>query len=116
MPRGPEITAPECANILATLQGVEADWVVVSGSPPPGVPADFYGKAAELVRARGRRFALDTSGSALTGALKHGISLLKPSLSELETIVGQEVRRLPAQMTQAKRLVEFGAAVETLLA
>ena len=61
-------------------------------------------------RARGGKFALDTSGSALTGALKHGISLLKPSLSELETIVGQEVRDLPGQMTQAKRLVESGAA------
>ena len=110
VPRGPELTAPECASILAALLGVEADWVVASGSLPPGAPADFYGKAAELVRARGGRFALDTSGSALTGALKRGISLLKPSLSELETIVGQEVRNLPAQMTQAKRLVEFGAA------
>lgn len=53
---------------------------------------------------------LKTSGSALTGALKHGISLLKPSLSELESIVGEEVRSPPAQMVQAKHLVEFGAS------
>ncbi len=110
VPRGPELSAPECASILGTLAGVQADWVIASGSLPPGAPANFYGKAAELVRARGGRFALDTSGSALTGALKHGISLLKPSLSELESIVGQEVRSLPAQMTQAKHLVESGAA------
>jgi 6-phosphofructokinase 2 len=110
VPRGPELSAPECASILAVLDEVDADWVVASGSLPPGVPSDFYGKAAELVTGRGGKFALDTSGSALTAALKHGVSLLKPSLSELETIVGQEVRDLAGQTAQAKRLVQSGAA------
>lgn len=110
VPRGPQLTASDCANILAALGDVEADWVVASGSLPPGVPADFYGKAAGIVRARGAKFALDTSGSALTNSLGSGVSLLKPSLSELESIVGQEVRSLPEQMTQARRLVESGAA------
>ena len=110
VPRGPELTASDCANILAALGNVEADWVVASGSLPPGVAADFYAKAADVVRARGARFALDTSGAALMGSLGHGVSLLKPSLSELETIAGQQVRSLSAQMTQAKRLVESGAA------
>src|SRR5512133_2399286 len=32
VPRGPELTAPECATILANLGNVEADWVVASGS------------------------------------------------------------------------------------
>jgi 6-phosphofructokinase 2 len=110
VPRGPELTASDCANILAALGDVEADWVVASGSLPPGVAADFYAKAAEVVSARGAKFALDTSGTALTSSLGHGVSLLKPSLSELETIVGQEVRSLPDQMAQAKRLVASGAA------
>jgi len=110
VPRGPELTAAECANILAALRDVEADWVVASGSLSPGVPPDFYGEVAEIIRARGMNFALDTSGSALTSALGHGVSLLKPSLSEMEMIVGKEVRSLPAQMAEAKRLVEGGAA------
>ena len=110
VPRGPELTPPECATILATLGNVAADWVVASGSLSPGMPADFYGKAAGIVSARGAKFALDTSGSALKDSLGHGVALLKPSLSELETIVGQEVRSLPGQMAQAKRLVEAGAA------
>lgn len=110
VPQGPELTSSDCANILATLSDVEADWVVASGSLPPGAPSDFYGKAAGIVSARGAKFALDTSGAALKGSLGHGVTLLKPSLSELETIVGQEVRSLPCQMTQAKHLVESGAA------
>lgn len=110
VPRGPDVTAPECARILAVLGEVEADWVVASGSLPPGVPSDFYGEAAAIVRGRGGKFALDTSGAALAGALKHGVTLLKPSLSELETIVGRRVRDLAEQQEQARRLVESGAA------
>jgi len=110
VPQGPELTASDCANILATLSEIEADWVVASGSLPPGVPSNFFGKAAGIVSARGAKFALDTSGAALKDSLGHGVTLLKPSLSELETIVGQEVRSLPCQMTQAKHLVESGAA------
>jgi 6-phosphofructokinase 2 len=110
VPQGPELTASDCANILVTLSDIEADWVVASGSLSPGMPSNFYGKAADIVSARGGKFALDTSGAALKDSLGHGVTLLKPSLSELETIVGQEVRSLPCQMAQAKHLVESGAA------
>lgn len=110
VPRGPELAASECASILASLGTVEADWVVASGSLAPGVPADFYARAADVVSARGAKFALDTSGPALTNSLGHGVSLLKPSLSELESIVGKQVRGIPCQMMEAKRLVESGAA------
>ena len=110
VPRGPHFTASDCANILEALRQVEADWIVASGSLPPGVPFDFYKDAASIVIGRGAKFVLDTSGPALAASLGCGISLLKPSLSELEAIVGQEVRDLPFQMSQAKRLVQSGAA------
>lgn len=110
VPQGPKVTAAECSDILETLKRVEADWVVASGSLAPGMPADFYAKAAGIAAARGARFALDTSGSALAAALGHGIFLLKPSLSELEAVVGCKVRDLDSQMDQARRLVQSGAA------
>ncbi len=110
VPQGPRLSASDCANILGALREVDADWIVASGSLAPGMPADFYSKVASIVVGRGAKFALDTSGPALTASLGHGISLLKPSLSEFESIVGQEVRDLPGQMTQAKRLVQSGAA------
>lgn len=110
VPRGPELAASDCANILDALRQVEGDWVVASGSLPPGVPADFYRRAASFVVARGAKFVLDTSGPALTASLGHGIYLLKPSLSEFEAIVGREVRDLSSQMTQARHLAQSGAA------
>jgi 6-phosphofructokinase 2 len=83
---------------------------VASGSVPPGAPSDFYATVASVATKRGAKFALDTSGAPLTAALGYGIDLLKPSLTELEAIVGQEVRDVPSQMDQAKRLVRSGAA------
>lgn len=110
VPQGPELTDSDCANLLEALRRIEADWIVASGSLAPGMPADFYGKVAGVVSARGAKFALDTSGPALTESLGHGISLLKPSLSEFESIVGRDVRDRPSQMTEAKHLVQTGAA------
>lgn len=107
VPQGPKLTAAECSDILETLRFVEADWVVASGSLSPGMPADFYAKVAEIMATRGARFVLDTSGSALTASLGHGIFLLKPSLSELEAVVGCKVPDLGSQMDQAKRLVQL---------
>lgn len=110
VPRGPTLTAADGEAILEALRHAEADWVVASGSLPPGVPADFYAKAAGVAAARGARFALDTSGAALAASLGHGIGLLKPSLSELETIVGRKLPDLSCQMDETRRLVQSGAA------
>ena len=110
VPQGPKLTTAECSDLLETLRCVEADWVVASGSLAPGMPEDFYAKVAGIAAARGARFALDTSGPALAASLGHGISLLKPSLSELESIVGRKLPDLGSQMDQAKRLVQSGAA------
>lgn len=110
VPQGPQLTVADCASILDALRHAEATWIVASGSLSPGVPADFYREAASIAVGNGAKFALDTSSSALTASLGHGVSLLKPSLSEFESIVGQEVRDLPSQMMHAKRLVQSGAA------
>jgi 6-phosphofructokinase 2 len=110
VPRGPELTPQDCTNILEALAGIEADWLAASGSLPPGVPSDFYGKAVGIAAARGTKFALDTSGVALRASLRRGIHMLKPSLSEFEAIVGKKVPDLPSQIDQARRLVSSGAA------
>jgi 6-phosphofructokinase 2 len=61
---------------------------VASGSLPPGVPDDFYGRVARLVRERGARLILDTSGPALGQALAQGVFMVKPNLNELAGLTG----------------------------
>src|SRR5215218_2972275 len=79
---GPELGAHDQERLIDALAAritSRTKFVVASGSLPPGAPTDFYRRIACLARDRGMRFALDTSGEALTGA-GIGIFLIKASL------------------------------------
>ena len=105
VPEGPVVTEPELAAALNALDSEPGDWIVLSGSLPRGLPADTYARIAARESARGRHVVLDTSGDALAAALGHGLALIKPSLRELEHLVGN---RPPAEAAAA--LVRSGAA------
>ena len=86
---GPQVSEPEWQNALDVLgQQTAVDFLVGSGSLPPGVPTDFYGKLAIVARNIGAKFILDTSGEAMGQALQQGIYLLKPNLKELSALAG----------------------------
>jgi 6-phosphofructokinase 2 len=110
VPQGPRLDMAECASIHDALGVIEADWLVASGSLPPGVPPDFYARAAEIAARCSVKFALDTSGSALKASLGHGIDLLKPSLGEFESIVGHKPSNPASRARQAVDLVRSGCA------
>jgi 6-phosphofructokinase 2 len=110
VPQGPRLDSAECTTILRVLDAIDADWLVASGSLPPGVPADFYASVAQTAARRGIKFALDTSGPALRASLGCGIDLLKPSLGEFESIVGREYSKASSRATRAVELVRSGAA------
>lgn len=87
---GPELRETEWRGILDRLERLEPfpAWVVASGSLAPGAPADFYRQAAAVVKARGGKLILDTSGAALKQGLGPGVCLIKPNLEELAELVG----------------------------
>jgi 6-phosphofructokinase 2 len=110
VPEGPTLDAADGDRILAALAALRAQWVVASGSLPRGLPIDFYARAAKLAAAQGAKFALDTSGEALKASLGSGIDLLKASLGEFESIVGQEIRNPVSQADHARDMVRAGSA------
>jgi 6-phosphofructokinase 2 len=63
------------------------DFLVTSGSLPPGVPVDFYARLAAVGRQTGSRVVLDTSGAPLARAVDEGVYLLKPSLQEFQALM-----------------------------
>lgn len=65
------------------------DFLVASGSLPPGAPVDFYARLAAAGRQMGSRVVLDTSGAPLASAVEEGVYLLKPSLHEFQALVGE---------------------------
>ncbi|MEO6879930.1 MAG: 1-phosphofructokinase family hexose kinase [Mycobacteriaceae bacterium] len=113
---GPELTVAEqqrCLDELAQVAG-GADFLVASGSLPPGVPADFYQRVGQLARGLGVRFVLDTSGVALQH-VRSGVYLLKPSIRELRERIGDELRSEGDQLAAARELVTAGVCAVVVL-
>jgi 6-phosphofructokinase 2 len=107
---GPELAAHDQERLLDALaerMASQTRFIVSGGSLPPGVPCDFYRRVAQLAHARGARFALDTSGAALTGA-GTGIFLIKASLRELGQLRGEPVAGDAAVDAAARAVIAEG--------
>lgn len=91
---GAELTDAERGGLeAAVLEAADgADWLVMTGSLPPGLPVDWYARMVVAVRATGARIAVDTSDAplaALAAALPQAApDLVKPNSTELAQIVG----------------------------
>ena len=86
----PAAAIDELTARLATLIR-PGTWVVLAGSVPPDVSGDIYGQLIEVIRGKGGRVALDTSGAPLTAALAKSPDLAKPNVAELAELVGREL-------------------------
>ncbi|HNM25682.1 MAG TPA: 1-phosphofructokinase family hexose kinase [Saprospiraceae bacterium] len=87
-PPGAEISLSEAEACLQRIAGLRPDWLVASGSLPPGLPETYYERVAQFAKEIGARFVLDTSGAALKAAADEGLYLLKPNLAELSALAG----------------------------
>ncbi len=108
---GPRLTPSEQAECVNQLRvaASSAQFVVASGSLPPGVPADFYQRIAEVCGETGTRFVLDTSGAGLQH-VHHGVSVLKASVRELRECVERDLTTESEQLDAAHELVDSGRA------
>lgn len=64
------------------------DWLLLSGSLPPGVPESFYREITEESHADDVSVCLDTSGSALINGIQAKPDILRINRSEMEEIDG----------------------------
>lgn len=111
VPEGPTLTDAEFAACLKAIEDEPGEWLIASGSLPHGIPHDTYARVARVAARKGQRFVLDTSGVALAAALEEGgIELVKPSLGELEHLVGRDLKNPQDQDREAMELVWRNAA------
>ena len=87
----------------------DTDWVVLSGSLPPGCPDDTYAVLIREARVRGCRVALDTEGTPLRLGIAAGPDLVKPNREELQELTGFPIETLGDAIRAALELVEIGA-------
>jgi 6-phosphofructokinase 2 len=107
---GPQLTEPEWRACLDAFTSLDprVRFVVGSGSLPPGVPHEFYGLVAQRLKRAGRKFIVDTSGTPLKTALEAGVYLIKPSLREFRSLMGESVESHAELIAACRSLVESG--------
>ncbi len=107
---GPSVSQEEVAEFdrrfLELLE--KAEFVVFSGSLPPGVPQDLYRRMIRSANDKKVRTALDAKGRALKFGLEGKPSFIKPNRAELEEISGERLSSPEEIVRASKRLVDMG--------
>lgn len=103
---GPVVDAAPQQALLDRLVQIAPghDAVVVAGSLPRGVTAQWLRELIERLNQLGLKVALDSSGEALREALKASPWLIKPNTEELADALGCEVVSHTAEAQAAARL------------
>lgn len=87
--------------------GRDADAVVVSGSLPPGLAADFYGRLLAALRPGPAFVALDAGGEALRLGLAGRPDLITPNAAEMADLIGASGAPPPTEAMIAFALREL---------
>lgn len=91
---GPGISAAEFKSLINYLRKIKFagnDFLVLSGSLPPGLPDDTYFEIMDSLSGKNLRMALDVDGPGLKEGLKGKPFLIKPNLWELERLTGCKI-------------------------
>jgi 6-phosphofructokinase 2 len=100
-----ERDADRCLELIRALQ---PEYLVASGSLPPGLPYTYYEKVAAFAKEIKAKFILDTSGQPLVAAADEGLYLLKPNLAELSALAGVSVLEINQVDDAALDIIQKG--------
>ena len=96
---------------LVRHRATRADMLVLSGSLPPGCPADYYAQLLRATAGSKCRCILDADGAPLREGIKARPWLIKPNRAELETLAGRALDGVAAVRDAARALIAEGIAV-----
>lgn len=93
-------------DLIEGIRSFSPEYVVASGSLPPGLPDYFYGMIVKTANSVGAKCIVDTSGAALQALKGKNAFLIKPNISELSKMLNipeLENKEVPDAAQQAVR-------------
>jgi 1-phosphofructokinase family hexose kinase len=108
---GPELSAPEVARLEKTVRSKlrGAQWLMLCGSLPPGVPADFYARLIRAAEEAGVQTLLDADEGALEAAMDAHPTVVTPNQQEAERLLSRALLTRAHFQEAAERLRGMGA-------
>lgn len=105
-----EESIKKMADLIAR-HAQDSDFLVLSGSLPPGCPADYYRTLIEAAEGMNCRCVLDADGARLLEGLKARPYLIKPNQYELEMLVGCPLGSMEEIKGAALDLIDQGVSI-----
>jgi 6-phosphofructokinase 2 len=107
---GPTLKEAEWMRCLDELFAIDQrpDYLVASGSLPPGAPDDFYARLARFAKEAGARMILDATANPFTLAVREGVFMLKPNLREFRALAEKDITDEAQQEELARQIVDSG--------
>ena len=105
---GQHLSDDEWQRCLQTIEMNHSEFIVASGSLPPGVPKDIFARLAKIAKRQKRKLIVDTSEEALLRAIEEGVYMIKPNLGELSKLAERETIATNDIEPLAKSLIQKG--------
>jgi 6-phosphofructokinase 2 len=110
---GPTITPAEIGLFFEKIRSLphDAEFVVLSGSVPPGVSTNIYAQIITTLKGMGIRVALDADGKLLYNGYKANPYLIKPNIHEFQRLTGITSIEVEEFRKEARHIIEGGIEI-----
>jgi 6-phosphofructokinase 2 len=107
---GPELSENEWKQCLDKVKDLEEkpDYIVISGSLPPGVPKDIFETAANIGKEINAKVIIDSKKISLSCLKKCGVFMIKPNLREFQQLAGTEAEDDAQIEASTKKIIKEG--------
>lgn len=108
---GPSLDESELAALKRAVEAriVKANWLMITGSLPPGVPPHFYNELIQTAHEHGVSSLLDTDGDALLHGLEAKPTVVTPNQQEAERLLNRVLLTRSQFIEAAQRIKAMGA-------
>ncbi len=109
--RGPKVSERALEQFMSQYKIMlkKVSYVVISGSVPPNVPDDIYGRLVKQAKEMGVKSIVNTGEPHLSRVVKAGPTLLKPDIRESKKIMGEKLDDFDSIIEVGKKIVDSGA-------
>ncbi|RSK53251.1 1-phosphofructokinase [Bacillus canaveralius] len=110
---GEPITQEELNDFLGKFEKIidTSNIITISGSVPIGVDTDIYSKLVTMVKEKGKKVILDTSGELLKEGIKACPTMIKPNRDEVQALLNISVANWDELVNGARKLQRMGIEI-----